>query len=241
MQSLIIHVRSQGLNSMDPMFSKDVKLLYGSIWEALYTLLAAITGGIDWMQATTCLQEVSPVLKGIFGVYIFFVVIGVLNVLTGVFVERATELSGLDKDLVIQSQLKRNKQFLTEMTKIFHAADVDKTGTLSWHDFRDYLQDETVQAYLSTQQLDAFDARTLFDQLKHGERDEISMDDFLIGCQHLKGQAREVELIAVLQETRSINKKLRNQMHSQRNSPRYGQRHGQRLDSQASVLSAAGC
>merc|ERR1719410_790375 len=127
------------------------------------------------------------------------------------------------------------------MTKIFREADVDNSGTLDWDEFRDYLQDETVQAYLSTQQLDAFDARTLFDQLKHGERDEISMNDFLIGCQHLKGQARSVELIAVLQETRSINKKLRNQMRSHRSSPRYGQRHGQRLDSQVSVQSEVGC
>jgi len=93
---------------------------------------------------------------------------------------------------------------------LFKEANISKTGTLGWHEFRDYLQDEQAQAFFATQQLDSFDARTLFDVLNTGGADdEISMDEFIVGCQRLKGQARSVELIAVLNETRSINKKLR--------------------------------
>jgi len=210
LQGLIFKLRNNPESTADPAFMDDVTNLYGSVWVSLFTLLGSITGGIDWIEATACLQEIGLTFRVIYCFFIFFTVIGVLNVLTGVFVERASELCGLDKDLVIQNQLKRNQTFLTEMTKLFKEANVSNTGTLGWHEFRDYLQDERAQAFFATQQLDSFDARTLFDVLNSGGLDhEISMDEFIVGCQRLKGQARSVELIAVLNETRSINKKLR--------------------------------
>jgi len=214
LQGLIMSLRSNPEIVAKHEFIDDVTCLYGSVWDSLFTLLGSITGGVDWISATTRLNEVSPMFRPMFAAFIFFTVIGVLNVLTGVFVERASEVNGLDKDLVIQSQLKRNKAFLTEMTKLFKQANVSNTGTLSWHEFRDYLHDEKAEAFFAAQQLDCFNARILFDVLNSwGGDDEISMEEFIVGCQRLKGQARNVELIAVLNETRSINKKLRHVLH----------------------------
>jgi len=84
-----------------------------------------------------------------------------LKVLTGIFVGRASELSGLDRDLVIQSELKRNQTFHYEMQRIFEEADLDGSGTISWPEFKNYLENDKAKAYLATQQLDAFDARSL--------------------------------------------------------------------------------
>merc|ERR1712228_1144168 len=97
------------------------------------------------------LSQIHWFYEAVFVLYILFVVIGVLNVLTGIFVERAQELSGLDRDLVIQGEIKRNDAFLTEMKGIFEEADVDQSGSISWEEFKEYLKNAEVKAYLATQ------------------------------------------------------------------------------------------
>ena len=46
----------------------------------------------------------------------------VLNVLTSAFVQRACELSRLDRDLAIQSELVSDESFTAEMKSIFEEA-----------------------------------------------------------------------------------------------------------------------
>merc|ERR1712012_1372436 len=104
-------------------------------------------------------------------------IIGVLNVLTSVFVQRASELVKLDRDLVIQCQLVSNETFLKEMKAIFEEVDVDSSGTINWEKFREYLENEHVQAYFATQQLDASDARQLFNLLDSDAREEVKIED----------------------------------------------------------------
>merc|ERR1712113_170450 len=71
-----------------------------------------------------------------------------------------------------------------------------------------YMKDDRTKAYLATQQLDAFDARTLFDILNVGDG-EIGIDHFIAGCMRLKGLAKTVDLVAVLQETRAMHRRMK--------------------------------
>mmetsp|Transcript_85131 Transcript_85131/g.264489 ORF Transcript_85131/g.264489 Transcript_85131/m.264489 type:complete len:716 (-) Transcript_85131:608-2755(-) len=211
MQGAILYLQDANEAGVGPdaVVKDGVILFYSSLVDTMYTLLASIVNGIGWVDAVKPLESISIVYRWLFTFYIVFVVIGVLNVLTGIFVERACELSGLDKDLVIQTQMKRNETFLAEMKRIFEEADADGSGTISWEEFKGYLENDRVKAYLSTQQLDAFDARTLFDILNDGRGTEMSIESFIVGCQRLKGMARSVDLVAVLQETRAANRKLK--------------------------------
>jgi len=207
MQGTIMYFRSE--EEPSAFVREGITSWYGSVFDTMYTLLATITGGLNWFDVVQPLEEISMLYRCLFCFYVVFVVIGVLNVLTGIFVERAQELSGLDRDLVIQTELKRNETFLVEMRRIFEEADADGSGTISWGEFKGYLENDRVKAYLATQQLDAFDARTLFDILNVGEGEEISIDKFIVGCMRLKGMAKSVDLLAVLNETREVSRRLK--------------------------------
>merc|ERR1712187_577323 len=133
----------------------------------------------------------------------------VLNVLTSVFVERARELSNLDRDLVIQSEIKQNEAFIKEMSAIFEEADTDGSGIMTWAKFHEYLKDDHVQAYLRTQKLEITEAHELF-RLLAAENDEtVDIAEFVIGCMRLKGQAKSADMAILLRETRQIHKKVR--------------------------------
>uniref|UniRef100_A0A7S0ART8 EF-hand domain-containing protein n=1 Tax=Pyrodinium bahamense TaxID=73915 RepID=A0A7S0ART8_9DINO len=172
-------------------------------------MLASIVGGVDWTEVVRPLEKISMVYRAVFAFYILFMVIGVLNILTGIFVGRAGELSGLDRDLVIQAQLTRDEAFFFQMKRIFEEADADGSGTITWDEFKGYLENDRVKAYLSAQQLDAFDARTFFDILNGESGNEMSIEQFIVGCQRLRGQAKSVDLVALLHETRSMSRKLK--------------------------------
>lgn len=185
-----------------------VSTWYGSLWDTMYTMLLSITGGIDWIEAVQPLEEISFVYRGLWIFYVVFVVIGVLNVLTGIFVERACELSGLDQDLVIQAEIRRNEKFLVEMKRIFDEADADGSGTVNWEEFHSFIKNPRVQAYFATKQLDAFDARSFFDMIRDGT-DEVDIESFIAGCQRVKGMAKGVDVLAVLRETRETRRILK--------------------------------
>jgi len=207
MQGIMLHLQE---------FPEEITILrvgtgswYGSVWTTMYTLLAAITGGIDWQEAVVPLDHISRLYRGLWSFYVVFVVIGVLNVLTGIFVERACELSGLDRDLVVQSEMKRNESFLVEMKCIFEEADEDRSGTITWQEFKKYMENPRIQAYFATKQLDAFDARSLFELFSQDHAEEIGIEEFVIGCQRLKGMARSVDLLAVLREARETKRVMK--------------------------------
>jgi len=190
-------------------FKQEVETWYRSLPIAFVTMLMCITGGVDWVEAIRPLGRIHWFYETIFVLYILFVVIGVLNVLTGIFVERAQELSGLDRDLVIQGEMKRNEAFLAEMKGIFEEADTDGSGTISWQEFKEYLKNAEVKAYLATQQLDAYDARQLFNILDLEDDQEVGIEEFIMGCMRLKGMAKSVDVVALLQESRKNNRKVK--------------------------------
>merc|ERR1719330_1768093 len=175
-------------------------------------MIMCITGGVDWNDVMKPLSRIHWFYEMVFVMYILFVVIGVLNVLTGIFVERAQELSGLDRDLVIQGEMKRNEAFLAEMKGIFEEADTDGSNSISWEEFKQYLKNQEVKAYLASHQLDAHDAKTLFDILDLDNEEDISIEEFIMGCMRLKGRARSVDVVALLEESRKAHRKLKDHL-----------------------------
>merc|ERR1712190_383780 len=80
--------------------------------------------------------------------------------------------------------------------------DDDRSGIIGWDKFSEYLKKPEVQAYFSTQQLDASDAKELFILLDVDGTDEVKLDDFVLGCKKLRGQAKDVDVASLLRETK---------------------------------------
>jgi len=113
---------------------------------------------------------------------------------------------------VVQSELRSHESFLTEMEAIFEEFDSSGSGHITWERFREYLHDERVQAYFASQQLDASDPRELFNLLDIDEDGEISVEDFILGCKRLRGQAKSTDMASLLQESKRISRKSMRKM-----------------------------
>merc|ERR1711879_454283 len=129
---------------------------------ALLTLFMSIAGGVDWQEIIKPLIDMHWAYGEVFFFYIFFVIFGVLNVVTGAFVDSMRLVSQRDVDVVIDDAMKRENDYIADIKRIFVEADTDGSGTLSWEEFESHLQDSRVKAYFSTLGLDVKHAKAMF-------------------------------------------------------------------------------
>eukprot|EP00931_Biecheleriopsis_adriatica_P021401 TRINITY_DN1399_c0_g1_i1.p1 TRINITY_DN1399_c0_g1~~TRINITY_DN1399_c0_g1_i1.p1 ORF type:complete len:676 (+),score=167.70 TRINITY_DN1399_c0_g1_i1:67-2094(+) len=177
---------------------------YASFPMAFFSLFMAITGGDDWKNIVWPLLDISPVYGFLFMIYISLMVVGVLNIITGIFVESATELSRLDRDLVTQAEQDRIISYIKELLKLFNELDTDKSGTISLHEFEAYAARSDIQAFFSVLELDVSKAAQVFRLLDVDGSNEIEVDEFVMGCMRLKGLAKGVDMESLMLESKKL-------------------------------------
>lgn len=194
------------LDHPDVEIRDDLLYWYSDLPSAMFVLLLSISGGNDWWPMLEPLTKISKLYNFVFSFYVCFVVFGVLNVLTGIFLESATEF--VDKDLVIQAQLMRADQFVLEMGSFFKEFDVGRKGHCDWETFEKALENDEVQAYLASLQLDCQDAYTLFSLLDRDGAHVISINEFIQGCLRLKGHARSIDTACLMTSIQQLSTQL---------------------------------
>jgi len=110
-----------------------------------------------------------------FSLYIVLTVIGVLNILTGVFVTRATEISVLEKDLILHSQKARERSAVTGLWELFREIDKKHCGTVDTDQLTRYLSHEDGRAYFAALQLNCDSAKEMISLLDPGRTGMVSM------------------------------------------------------------------
>jgi len=200
-QGVVEHFRENQVNAFDHAKFEE---FYGSLGMTMYTHVMAISGGLDWYALVYPLNIVSRWHAGLFTFYILFVVFGMLNVLTGVFVDRASELSHMDRDLVIESQKRKVREICMDLKKIFDEIDVDHTGFITWKEFKQYSHREDVLRYMAIMDMNIEEARELFHMFDIEGTGNISIDNFIEGCMRVKGHARNLDVLHIQEDVRKV-------------------------------------
>eukprot|EP00438_Fugacium_kawagutii_P026038 Skav215410 [mRNA] locus=scaffold356:128711:140415:- [translate_table: standard] len=126
--------------------AKDMADLFGNLIETMISLWSAVSGGNDWMNYGELLRRVPTggLYFAIFNFYVAFCVVGMFNVVTGVFVDSAVCVRTGDE--VVQGYLDDLRQTTEEIKGFFKEADIDGSGTLNWNEFQAHMQNPAVKA-----------------------------------------------------------------------------------------------
>eukprot|EP00931_Biecheleriopsis_adriatica_P052993 TRINITY_DN30932_c0_g1_i1.p1 TRINITY_DN30932_c0_g1~~TRINITY_DN30932_c0_g1_i1.p1 ORF type:complete len:602 (-),score=120.26 TRINITY_DN30932_c0_g1_i1:131-1936(-) len=194
-------------NSLDP--SKEALLAeaeeyFGNMYSSSVSLFAAITGGNDWMTYGKVLMSLShdegdpsgALYFIIFAFYIFFCVIGLLNVVTGIFVDSA--VTTRTEDEVVESYMDETQRRREEVRRIFHNADRNHSGVLTFSQFKEHLEKTTVKAYFSGLDIDPHEAAIIFALMDTNGNGSVSVDEFIDGTMKLKGSAKSTDLLVLM-------------------------------------------
>lgn len=183
---------------------------YGTLIRSIYTLYMAICGGIDWGQASEPLLEISPVLGFAFGTYIAFAVLCVMNIITGVFVENANQITSRDEDNLLLEDLSNRQRWLGDVKQLFEDVDDDGSGEVEFKEFERHLQDDRIQLYFRKLgvELESEHTRKFFDLLDFDSDGRLNLDEFVLGLSKLHGKARSIDVAHLLHNSNRLSTQL---------------------------------
>jgi len=188
--------------------SDDIRIYLGSMSMTILSLFMSISGGIDWWTLGDILLHISTAYLFLFLFFILFTVLAVLNVVTGIFVKEAQEMASKDHHVQLQQEFDENRQLLTNLKEIFNLMDEGGTGCVSLGDFVRILDQEAVRLRFAQVGLDIQDATTFFRILDQNDSEELSIEEFVMGCMRFKGRANRMDLEVMLMDTKKLMRKL---------------------------------
>jgi len=169
--------------------NQNLILYFGTVESAILTLFQAMSGGNDWGIFFDCLVQVSPWWGMLFIFYILFAVFAVVNIVTGVFVDSATQSGKSDKEVVIHEELQSRKEYMKDLNALFQAMDADGDGTMTRAEFDKCLKLDNTQAFFQSMKLDVRKAERLFDLVDSDHSGSVTIEEFINGCFDLHGEA----------------------------------------------------
>eukprot|EP00928_Gymnodinium_smaydae_P014969 TRINITY_DN15494_c0_g1_i1.p1 TRINITY_DN15494_c0_g1~~TRINITY_DN15494_c0_g1_i1.p1 ORF type:complete len:729 (+),score=142.38 TRINITY_DN15494_c0_g1_i1:55-2241(+) len=195
-------------NQLTDVKNSELESYYGSVIRSVLTLFQSIIGGVDWDNAINPLWDVNYFFVFLFLLYIAFVQLVVMNVVTGFFLQSAIEQAQQDQEHLIALRLKAKSTFVTRLRDLFEELDSSHDGNITLQEFQVHVESERMQAILQTLEIDVADAWTLFKLLDADGGGNVDVDEFVEGCIRLKGEAKSIQMAQLMYHHKWIMDKL---------------------------------
>lgn len=165
--------------------SKAIIERFGSLGDTVLSVYMSVTGGVNYEDLVLPLKaQVGVYLAPMYMLYIAFVLMCMLNVITGVFVETALLTAKEDKDNYMVSSARL----------LFETFDANRSGKMSRKEFSQAVQSQEMKRVLAELDIAVTEADLLFDVLDTEGIGRINAEDFISGCVRLRGPAKALEL-----------------------------------------------
>lgn len=166
---------------------------FGSLARGILSLWQAMSGGMDWdTLAGPLFREVSFITGFAFASFIAFALLALMNVVTGVFVQTALLSARDEEDAFMVSQI----------VELFKLQNKEHGARITWDDVLDSLEDPKTAKEWKSIGVEATDARYLFHLLDLDSSGEVPFEEFMGGALRLSGDAKAIDLLTVMQESR---------------------------------------
>jgi hypothetical protein len=181
----------------------DWHIYCGSLGRIILALFASITGGINWGDLVyPFYQGGFPVMGAILCFYIAFCIFALMNVVTGVFVERA----------VITAERDNNTVLVDNLCSLFDMKGENSQQTITLDAFEEKLDTAAMKEYFEAVNLDTSEAPYLFEILDMDGSGSVDREEFVSGLLRLRGNAKALDLTVMMKETSRVYQHMERQM-----------------------------
>eukprot|EP00929_Paragymnodinium_shiwhaense_P034734 TRINITY_DN18864_c0_g1_i2.p1 TRINITY_DN18864_c0_g1~~TRINITY_DN18864_c0_g1_i2.p1 ORF type:complete len:595 (-),score=130.23 TRINITY_DN18864_c0_g1_i2:426-2210(-) len=168
--------------SVEEHLEVDMQKWFGSLGTTTLTLYQSVTGGVDWIVPMTPLLALSPCMFVLFNAYIGFTTFAIMNVVTGVFVERMTQVAQEDADEHLAHSIMDSLKRATSTSKY----------EITWELFEQMIADKSMEELFKALPMDPSEARVLFRLLDESGSGAVAVQDFVSGCLSLRGPTKSL-------------------------------------------------
>eukprot|EP00929_Paragymnodinium_shiwhaense_P048399 TRINITY_DN24471_c0_g6_i1.p1 TRINITY_DN24471_c0_g6~~TRINITY_DN24471_c0_g6_i1.p1 ORF type:complete len:1006 (-),score=240.17 TRINITY_DN24471_c0_g6_i1:384-3401(-) len=178
----------------------ELRIYYGSLPRTILTIYQAIMGGLDWAEAMEpVLQHIGVFAGFLFAIFMAFVLLAMMNIVTGVFVESSLK----------NAKETRENNLMSLAQNLFRGQDGALSSDLlvSWEDFEAQLENPTMKDFFKIIEIDIAEAENVFQLLDVEGVGTIALDQFLTGVLGLRGPSKAIDLCLLAQENRQTKRK----------------------------------
>merc|ERR1712007_267866 len=150
------------------------------------------------------LKEISEWYYVAYALYIVFVTLGVLNIVTGFFVDSSAQVGQDYRTAMLQEAENKKTVMLEVLRELFHELDSDRSGSLSLEELESRLHDEDLTAHLCILELDPREAKEIFLLLDSDSSGSVSIDEFVDGCLSIIGGAKSRDIRTCIMQGKKI-------------------------------------
>jgi hypothetical protein len=181
-------------NTGDLVEATKLRIHWGSLSEGILKLFMSVTNGVDWHETWSSIGSLHSMYKFGFITWIVFMAFAMLNIISGMFIERAFRVVNSDRDFWIIEEARQHRMYADRLMGLFHELDLDHSYALSWDEFDNHLSNPHIAAYFSWLGVDISNAFEVFQILDSDSDGKVTVKEFLEGCIDLKGTATNVAL-----------------------------------------------
>jgi len=188
--------------------ASPLRQYFPSVFGAMLSLTCATTGGSDWVAYYDALQPVGFAIQGFFVMYLFFVMIAVLNIILGVFVEHAMKSLAGDAQEQAEDHAFELKALEYDLRELFNEVDKDGDG-ISQEEWNSALQDGHLTSYMDMQGISIRDLQENFRMhLNDSPNGRVQADSFIKGCMQIRGSATSFQMMTIRDDIRRLANQL---------------------------------
>lgn len=192
---LLLETHEETLQQHDGKLQPDqLRYWFGSVPRTIITMFESIAGGVSWDECLNLLFEnTSPYACIVFIIYIVVTMLAVLNMLTGLFVDRSTRIVQEERDMHIAAKI-HNALFKNNS----QAREIDLLT------FREVVRDDAMLDYMEELGLNSNECDDLFHLLDDDNSGSLTSGEIVDGCLRLRGQASALNLALVMRELKMV-------------------------------------
>ena len=205
-------------------------MLYGGLWLGrlgavtrvpLASLRAKVTFAGNWpTNARPVIELVNPVFVIFFFGYITVIVFALIRVISALFLKDTLDAAQSDADLAVVERKERRNQYVAKLRALFTTIDNRNTGMITEKQLKQVLDHPNIHAYLETLGLDVKEGVALFHILDDGaprllsircakaEDGQVTLQEFINGIMHCKGEARAIDQVIMQAELRQLARRV---------------------------------
>lgn len=186
----------------------DIEENWGSVIKGMNSLFRASTGGDDWFNVARPLWEAGSGCYILFVLYMGFFLIVVLNTFSSLFVQSVMENQAKDEAGIVDELLVKKDEYVAQLKDLFSQIEDDGDGAITINEFINHANDPKLHAWADHLGIDLTDSKHFFEVLSHNGSLKVDLETFVVGCIKLRGQAKQVDVLSVLQLSKQIHKKI---------------------------------
>lgn len=177
---------------------------FGGLFRTMLTLVECIFGGVGWEQVVGPLvTDISPWLGVAFVLYVTIAIVALLNLVTGLFVEKVTQTVRDERD----------NDLAQSICELF-IKDIEHDQELNWEEFAEKMKSQAMLDFFREIEVDFSDAMDFFQLMDTNKSGTVSAEEIVNGCLRLRGPAKSLDMAILVRAVDNIENKLSELMSS---------------------------